>query len=156
LRATGGKTAVTVIDFVGNHRIFLERLRALLSLGEASTSATELRRFLEGTELQVLPAGCSVDVELEAKELLSRLFRVSGIDEVERAYRELALERGVHDDLEARPTAGELQRMEYLPSRLRDRHGSWFEFVRGEGHLSKAALSVLDVAVGFLREVGDF
>src|SRR5262249_45376200 len=89
----------------------------------------------------------------EAKELLSRLFRVTGIDEVERAYRELALERGVNEDLEARPTAGELQRMEYLPSRLRNRHGSWFEFVRGEGHLSDLARSALDAALGFLREV---
>jgi len=153
LRATGGKTAVTVIDFVGNHRIFLERLRALLSLGETSASPTELRRFLESTGLETLPAGCSVDVELEAKQLLSRLFRVTGIDEVERAYRELALERGVDEDLEARPTAGELHRMGHLPSRLRDRHGSWFEFVRGEGDLPEAALSVLDAALGFLREV---
>jgi len=32
LRANEGKTAVIVIDFVGNHRVFLERLRALLSL----------------------------------------------------------------------------------------------------------------------------
>jgi hypothetical protein len=43
--------------------------------------------------------------------------------------------------------------MHYLPGRLRDRHGSWFEFVRGEDHLSDAARSVLDAALGFLREV---
>ena len=36
-----------------------------------------------------LPAGCSVDLELEAKELLSRLFRVDATDEVERAYRDI-------------------------------------------------------------------
>ena len=40
-----GKSAVTVIDFVGNHRMFLERIRMLLSLG--GTGAVEaLRGFL--------------------------------------------------------------------------------------------------------------
>ena len=62
-----------------------------------------------------LPAGCSVELELEAKELLARLFRVSGADEVERIYRELPTERG------ERPTAGELERMGYPPSPLRER-----------------------------------
>jgi cold shock CspA family protein/SOS-response transcriptional repressor LexA len=152
LRANEGKTAVTVIDFVGNHRIFLERLRALLSLATNETGAS-VRAFLEGTGSGELPVGCSVDLELEAKQLLSRLFRVGGVDEVERAYRELALERGTREDPTVRPTAGELHRMGYLPSRLRERHGSWFEFVKGEGDLTPDAVSVLDVALGFLREV---
>jgi superfamily II DNA or RNA helicase/diadenosine tetraphosphate (Ap4A) HIT family hydrolase/HKD family nuclease len=152
LRAHEGKTAVTVIDFVGNHRVFLERLRALLSLATNATGAS-VREVLKGTGREELPAGCSVDLELEAKELLSRLFRAGGADEVERAYRELSLERGTRDDLTTRPTAGELHRMGYLPSRLRERHGSWFEFVKGEGDLSPDALSVLDVGLGFLREV---
>jgi len=112
-----------------------------------------VQAFLEGTGSQELPAGCSVDLELEAKQLLSRLFRVGGVDEVERAYREIALERGAREDPTQRPTAGELHRMGYLPSRLRERHGSWFEFVREEGHLPTGARSVLDVALGFLREV---
>ena len=113
LRATEGKTAVTVIDFVGNHRIFLERLRALLSLATNATGAS-VRELLEGSGIEELPAGCTVDLELEAKQLLSRLFRVGGVDEVERAYRELALERGVREDPTV-PTAGELHRMGYLP-----------------------------------------
>ncbi len=154
LRAAEGKSAVEVIDFVGNHRIFLERLRTLLSLGGAAASGNAaLRSLLEATGPQELPAGCSVDVELEAKELLSRLFRVPGADEVERAYRELCMERGVHDEPSLRPTAGELQRMGYLPARLRERHGSWFEFVRAEGHLAPDEASALEAAVGFLREL---
>ena len=148
LRASPGKARVNVIDFVGNHRMFLERLRALLSLG-GEAGAERLRALLGPDGTAELPAGCSVELELEAKELLARLFQVSGADEVERAYRELCLERGTDD----RPTAGELQRMGYLPGRLRERHGSWFEFVRGESGLAADEVAALDVAAGFLREL---
>lgn len=152
LRAAEGKTAVNVVDFVGNHRMFLERLRALLSMGGES-GASALRELLTRDQLLELPAGCSVDVELEAKELLSKLFRVSGVDEVERAYRELVLERGADEDLSLRPTAGELHRMGYLPSRLRERHGSWVDFVRSEHGLTPEEQRVVDDAGAFLREL---
>ena len=152
LRASPGKAAVNVIDFVGNHRVFLERLRALLSLGD-EPGTERLRALLDPERTVELPAGCSVELELEAKLLLARLFHVSGVDEVERVYRELCLERGTDDLPTSRPTAGELQRMGYLPGRLRERHGSWFEFVRGESGLAQDELAVLDIAAGFLREL---
>ncbi len=146
LRASEGKDAVTVLDFVGNHRVFLERVRALLELA-GGTGALALREFLRSPDAEELPSGCSVDLELEAKELLSRLFRISGADEVERAYRELRLERG------ERPAAGELQRMGYSPNRLRERHGGWLGFVQGEGDLDQEQARVVDAAGGFLREI---
>ena len=152
LRASPGKAAVNVIDFVGNHRMFLERLRALLSLG-GEAGAERLRALLEPEGTAELPAGCSVELELEAKALLARLFQVRGADEVERAYRELCLERGTDELPASRPTAGELQRMGYLPGRLRERHGSWFEFVRGEAGLAPDEVAALDAAAGFLREL---
>ena len=58
LRASPGKTAVNVIDFVGNHRMFLERLRALLSLG-TGRGAERLRALLEPEGTAELPAGCT-------------------------------------------------------------------------------------------------
>lgn len=152
LRASEGKSAVNVIDFVGNHRMFLERLRALLSLG-GEAGAAALRTLLQSGQLFELPGGCSVDIELEAKELLSSLFKVSGVDEVERAYRELVVERGADEDVSLRPTARELQRMGYLPSRLRERHGSWFDFVRGEKGLTEDEGRALDAAGSFVREL---
>jgi superfamily II DNA or RNA helicase/diadenosine tetraphosphate (Ap4A) HIT family hydrolase/SOS-response transcriptional repressor LexA len=152
LRASPGKAAVQVIDFVGNHRIFLERLRVLLSLGDASGPAA-LRTLLQPDGAVELPAGCSVELELEAKTLLARLFQVSGASEVERVYRELCLERGTAEAPSSRPTAGELQRMGYLPDRLRERHGSWFDFVRGEAGLAPDEVAALELAGGFLREL---
>ncbi len=145
LRAAPGKTELTVIDFVGNHRVFLARLSALLNLANDRRSVRTLLE--EGPAMVGLPEGCAVELELEAVELLSRLYASGGADEVERAYRELRLERG------ERPGAGELFRRGFLPSRLRVRHGAWFRFVAELGDLDTTALRALEVFGEFLDEL---
>jgi len=143
LRVAAGKEFLTVIDFVGNHRVFLDRVRLLVSLGPRPVT---LREFLvEGKEPE-LPEGCSVDVEIAAIDMLRRFLPV-GATEVERVYRELEAARGF------RPTAGELCRMGYRPGTLRSVHGSWFEFVASEGHLDEAEVRVLAAARPWLREL---
>ncbi|MCY1070970.1 DEAD/DEAH box helicase family protein [Nannocystis sp. RBIL2] len=141
LRAAPGKQAVTVLDFVGNHKIFLERLRTLLSLGDRAAALATLL----ATGRTELPHGCTVELELEAKRLLESLYRVGGAERVEQAYREL------RDTREHRPTAGELQRLGYAPATLRARHRSWFAFVAAEGDLTPEQLRVLDS--GFLDDL---
>jgi hypothetical protein len=145
LRASGDKAALTVVDFVGNHRIFLERLRTLLSLGDRHASAA-LHVLIDEGHVD-LPAGCSVDLELEAKALLEALFRVGGADEVERAYREL------RDLRDVRPSAAELLERGYRVDVLRRRHQSWFAWVRSEGDLSDDALRAYDVDGPFLDDL---
>lgn len=145
LRSAVGKRALTVIDFVGNHRIFLERLRTLLSLG-GDRAASRIGALVE-TGSAELPGGCAVDLELEAKELLERLFRVGGADGVERTYRELRLVRG------ARPTAGELLRMGAQPKSLRARYGSWLGFVSAEGDLQPDEQLAREGAGAFLDDL---
>ncbi|MCK6545686.1 DEAD/DEAH box helicase family protein, partial [Myxococcota bacterium] len=148
LRYSEGKHALTVIDFVGNHRIFLERLRTLLSLAP-SAAAPSVHRFLGAGAIETLPGGCRVELELEAKELLERLFRPEPANAVESAYRHLRTERG------RRPKLGELQRLGYLPSRLRERHGGWIDFVASEGDLTPAESRVVEVAGDLLRDLED-
>lgn len=142
LRVAEGKERLTVIDFVGNHRVFLDRVRTLLSFADARP---DLRAFLEGGEPE-LPPGCSIEVELEAVALLRRLLP-SGANAVERAYRELQVARG------ERPTIGELYRSGYSPYVLREVHGSWFEFVRSEDHLTAEEARILDTARDWFREL---
>ncbi len=43
--------------------------------------------------------------------------------------------------------------MGYLPSRLRERHGSWFDFVHGERGLVGDEVKALEIGGAFLREV---
>jgi superfamily II DNA or RNA helicase/HKD family nuclease/diadenosine tetraphosphate (Ap4A) HIT family hydrolase/SOS-response transcriptional repressor LexA len=145
LRVRPGKDAVLVIDFVGNHRVFLQRLRALLSLA-GGPRPPSVRAFLEGSTPLSLPAGCAVALELEAKTRLLGLLRAGGGSEVERMYRELRAARDV------RPRAGELERLGYLPSTLRERYGSWFGFVGDAGDLTDDELRVVASPAGaFLR-----
>jgi len=136
LRRMEGKEKLTVIDFVGNHRVFLERVHLLLSLSRRPVS---LREFLEAGVSPDLPAGCSADVELEAIEILRRLLP-RGESEVVSAYREMRLVLG------RRPTAGELYRSGYLPSALK----GWFSFVAREGDLTEEERLVHGTAAEWL------
>lgn len=143
LRRADGKQSVTVIDFVGNHRVFLDRVRTLLALGDKPLS---LRDYLGGDETPDLPPGCSVEVELEAKKLLEQLLP-SGRTEVERVYREL------RDARDRRPTAGELFRMGYRPSTLRESYGGWFSFVEREGDLTAEELRAFESGREWFKEL---
>ena len=83
----------------------------LASLAPAATAADAtgfalLKRYLDGRE-PALPEGCVLDVELEAKELLTR-FLPAGRAAVEEAYR------GMRAELGRRPTPTEL--LHLLPS----------------------------------------
>ena len=72
LRRTAGKAALQVIDFVGNHHSFLTKPRTLLSLGGRTPQNREVLEALQSGDFE-LPSGCSVDFDLEAIEILSRL-----------------------------------------------------------------------------------
>src|SRR5690606_21987191 len=133
LRPADGKERLIVIDFVGNHRVFLDRMRTLISLGGRRVS---VRDFLEQGVQPDLPEGCSVDVELEAIDMLRR-FLPAGASEVERAYRELRASR------DERPTAAELTRLGYRTRTLRQTYNGWFDFVAREGDLDEAEQRVL-------------
>ncbi len=139
LRTHADKARLTVIDFVGNHRVFLERVRTLLDLGERPTS---IRAFLDGGDPE-LPPGCAVELELEAKDLLAKLLPAGG-RAVEDAFRELLAARG------ERPTAGELYRLGHNPAALR---GGWFDFLAEQGALTGAEGRVLAAARPWLHEL---
>jgi superfamily II DNA or RNA helicase len=144
LRICEGKSALQVIDFVGNHRVFLNRLRTLLSLGGEPPA---LRAFLEGKVAASLPQGCSLRVEFEAIDLLRKLLPASSKNELVRVYRELREAR------QSRPKAGELQRMGLNPASVRTGHGSWFGFVQDEDDLTEAERTAFSGAEAWLAHL---
>ena len=135
---SGPKEHLTVIDFVGNHRIFLDRIRRLLSLAPTET-ASGLAALLEARGTLNLAKGCSIELEFEAKDILAQLIP-SGATEVERVYSEIYDARG------ERATAGELQRLRCVPSTLLAKYDGWFRFVRAQGHLTPSEISAFDAA----------
>jgi len=82
LRRAPGKEQLTIIDYIGNHRVFLGRVRTLLQLGEGERAVAEAIGDLRH-RAPALPPGCAVTYDLEALEILARLVRPTGeMDEI--------------------------------------------------------------------------
>ena len=80
LRVAENKPHLTVIDYIGNHRIFLRKLEALAGLlGREELGPGALRDLLEaiGSRRLVLPPGCAVTYDLEARDMLDALLEPS-------------------------------------------------------------------------------
>ena len=76
LRRAPGKERLTVIDYIGNHRVFLLKPQTLFSLASGDREVFNLiERLQNGT--QELPPGCEVTYELEAIDILKSLLRRS-------------------------------------------------------------------------------
>lgn len=138
LRVSPEKQKLTVIDYIGNHRAFLTKPRALLGVGAADVDlAVALDKLCAG-RLE-LPPGCSVTYDLKAIDMLRALIRTREGDELVKSYYLDFRER-----MGERPTASEAFHDGYSPRTLRQTYGSWLRFVRTMGDLSDeqdAALS---------------
>jgi hypothetical protein len=125
LRRHGDKR-LTVVDYIGNHRSFLLKVRTLLEMQGAGDR--ELRAALERAEAGelTLPPGCHVTYELQALNILRALLRtpVGAVDALREYYEDFRQRHGM------RPTASEAFHDGYLPRSARTGYGSWFGLVR--------------------------
>lgn len=125
LRRAEGKSHLQVIDYIGNHRSFLTKARALLSAADGDRSLSLRLEDLEKGLID-LPEGCSVTYELQALDFLKAMLRDrSGQNELEAFYRDFKLRNG------ERPTASEMAHTDFNPAKTG--HGGWFDFVRDMG-----------------------
>jgi len=147
LRKAEGKDRLTVIDYIGNHRAFLDKPRALFGLGAGDREIERALNLLAEGNAE-LPPGCEVTYDLEAVEILRGLLRApSAGDAVEEYYRDF------RDRLGERPTALETFQEGYITRSIRPRYGSWFGFVGEMGDLSEEERRALDAAGDFLGEL---
>lgn len=135
LRASEGKSRLLVIDFVGNHRLFAQRLIHLLSLHGQERGWQTLKDWLKGEPPQ-LPQGCLLDVELAARDMLKEFIPTGAKAGIE-GYR------AIRDEMGRRPTASELFGRGYLPRAVSKAAGDWFAFVESEGDLSELEREVI-------------
>lgn len=136
LRQAPGKHFLQVIDFVGNHKMFLERVRTLLSL---TPRPARVRQFLETGEAD-LPPGCSVTVDTQAIDLLQHFLPKATGTALTEAFRELMLGR------ETRPSAAEMFRKGYLPQ-------NWFHFLASENALTPQEHEALEATPDWFQEL---
>lgn len=147
LRHRPGKT-LKVIDYIGNHRVFLTKARALFSLGVSDREIAEALKLLDAGSAD-LPPGCSVTYELEAKEILRSLLRtIPQGDRLRSYYEEFRELHGV------RPLAVEVFQDGFDPKTARrDGYTSWLAFVRDMGDLTPAEEQVLNRFGEFLAQL---
>jgi superfamily II DNA or RNA helicase/diadenosine tetraphosphate (Ap4A) HIT family hydrolase len=133
LRYRDGKR-LKVIDYIGNHRSFLIKPRTLFALTGGDAEISYALRLIDGGRAgELLPPGCSVTYELEARDILRQLLeqRSRGGNALETYYREFRDRQG------ERPTAAEAFADGYDPKAARPLYGSWFQLVRTMGDLSE-------------------
>jgi superfamily II DNA or RNA helicase/HKD family nuclease len=148
LRKAAGKDALTVIDYIGNHRSFLLKVRALLEgLMAVGPADADVARALEQVSAArvTLPPGCSVTYELVALDVLQALLRRGG-----RAQELEAYYRGFEELHGARPRATEAYHAGYDPGAARGHDGSWLRFVERMGGLLAGQVRALGAANAFL------
>jgi superfamily II DNA or RNA helicase/HKD family nuclease len=147
LRRHEGKERLLVLDFIGNHRAFLDRPRLLLGLlGDREPDPARAIELLRERTVD-LPAGCEIDVPLESIELLEQL---------RGRRRQSALEAYVlarFEETGERPTAVQCTRAGLNPASARSRGRGWFDWLADRGVLSDAELAAVDVGGPFLRAV---
>lgn len=134
LRRAAGKSFLRVIDYIGNHRTFLVKVRSmlqpLLDCGESDTDLAAAMRLIQLGRMD-LPDGCEVTYDLEAIDIIKSLLRTRAADDAILAFYDDFRERhGI------RPTASELYHSGYNPRSLRKSHGSWTRFLRTMGDLT--------------------
>jgi superfamily II DNA or RNA helicase len=145
LRKSANKSHLRVIDYIGNHRSFLEKPAALLAaLGVTVTSEQQLARLLAERSFE-LPPGCDVIYELEALRILEKLCPFSRATLTIREWYE-----AFRGHAERRPTAREALHSGYKPREVHKDYGSWLEFVREMGDLNEAEQAALLLDRDFL------
>lgn len=144
LRTAPNKSRLEVLDFVGNHRVFLTRLRGLVAL---SGDTDALHRFLTDGTAPGLPGGCEISLTSSALATLRTFLPQGDDDELVRVYRTLRALRG------RRPRAGELVRLGLDPSTLRSRFGGWLAFLSAEDDLTGAELRAMQQAGAWLSAI---
>jgi superfamily II DNA or RNA helicase/diadenosine tetraphosphate (Ap4A) HIT family hydrolase/HKD family nuclease/SOS-response transcriptional repressor LexA len=143
LRVAPGKTRLLVLDFVGNHRVFAQRLLHLLALSGPRADWNTVRQYLQTGQAE-LPPGCLLDVELAAQDVLRELLPQGAAAAVD-GYRRL------RDELGRRPTATEVFRAGYLPRTIAAAQGAWFAFVQSEQDLMEREAAVVTAAADWFR-----
>ncbi len=147
LRKAEGKQRLQVIDYIGNHRVFLEKPRALfgalLGWGDSPEALRQALDRLRRGDLD-LPPGCEVTYDL-VETLLDELLKPApGAERLRASYADFRERHG------RRPAPTELRETVALSQQiLRRSFDSWFGLVR-----TMADLTADEEVV--LRELGEF
>ena len=138
LRVSADKERLTIIDYIGNHRVFLTKLCGIAAIADRDAESSGRQREILAAIRHhkiTLPAGCEVIYETEAINILEALLRRPRTEELmEYFYRDFEERNGI------RPRAVEVYHAGFNPRSNTER--SWLAFVERMGGLSSAERAV--------------
>lgn len=145
LRKLEGKL-LKIIDYIGNHRVFLVKVRTLLQLGPGNDAAIAAALAKVERGEWDLPPGCLVTYDLRSIEILRGLLRTTRPADALRDYYLDFRER-----LGTRPLAVEAFHDQYSPRSTHATAGSWLGFVNDMGDLEPSAQAAFKAGRDLLR-----
>jgi superfamily II DNA or RNA helicase len=146
LRKALGKDRLTVIDYIGNHRSFLLKVRALFNDVASDADIAGILTMASANRFTGLPPGCEVTYDLQAIDILKSLLRIgTGSQLIEAYYRDFRERHGI------RPRAVETLHDGYNPRSVHKAHGSWLRFVDSQGDLTAGQKQLPQQATSFLE-----
>ncbi len=141
LRLHRGKDYVQVLDFIGNHKAFLNKPESLFGV----RSLHEFIQRQQGDDFP-LPKGCYANYDLGVIDFLQQVIK--------------SLPKGIVDTYELlkstdqrRPSAVEMYRAGVDFKQIRGRFGTWFDLVAERGGLDEAQQVVLQRHRPYFREI---
>ncbi|MBF0246223.1 MAG: DEAD/DEAH box helicase family protein, partial [Planctomycetes bacterium] len=144
LRKSQNKEKLVVLDYIGNHRSFLNRPRLLLGIeANLATLIVALKQIREGKYPEGLPKGCELNYDLGVIDFFEQCLHLAG----ERASMLYLHFRDTHG---RRPSAREMFEEGAPMPNIRNSYGSWFSFVAKMEDLDDEAMIVLAQSKAFL------
>ena len=128
LRLYLNKSIVKVIDFIGNHKSFLDKPGALFGFEPTNKNIKDFLEKYKDRKLD-LPTRSRILYDTESIAFMEELSNIK-VD-YDQFYQEYKTNNG------SRPTASDFYQFIGKLSDVRARHGSWFDFINNMGDLSQ-------------------
>lgn len=143
LRLHSNKSILRVVDFIGNHKSFLDKPAALFGFEPTNKN---IKDFLDKYKLGKLdlPQKSRILYDTEAIQFMDQLSEIK-ID-YDQFYKEYKSSNG------SRPSASDFYQFIGKLTEVRLRHGSWFEFIKNMGDLSEDDIDCFGKHKAFFRE----
>tara|TARA_B100001057_G_scaffold496466_1_gene598017 strand:- start:374 stop:3220 length:2847 start_codon:yes stop_codon:yes gene_type:complete len=144
LRKAEGKEKVVVIDFIGNHKSFLEKPSALFGFDLNPNNIREFLKQYNENSLNI-PKGSRILYDPESLDFMTELSRTN--QNFVSKYKEYKEDNG------ERPSASEFYQFIDKLSQVRSQFGSWFNFIQKMDDLNSEQSKAFETNKRFLNEL---
>ena len=127
LRLSPGKDIVRIIDFIGNHKSFLNKPSALMGIEPTNANVREFIDEYKSGKLE-LPSDSRILYDTESLDFMEALIKIK--NDYNQSYLDYKESTGT------RPSASDFHQFIGKIKEIRQKYNSWFHFVKEMGDLN--------------------